>query len=231
MSYLSLKQNMGFYNMRLITQEDYPEYIENKLEVYTKIHKENENDSGSIYISTLYEIYKKKYNMLVEQDDITEHMIFKKKYNFPVHRLILSTSNLERVQTLPNDLLAFSIYGSSEFINFPVSVIPKKIVSMIFLHCAFPFNGNDLSKLKNLKVLSSTNVSMVKFPKLPKTIEYISFINSGLAFNFPTSLNDFKISNFPNLKYFDLTNSGIKKKDIPQEWKDAKKAKKIFIKY
>ena len=213
--------------MDFFTQKDYPEYNKNTVTVYNKNYKKN----GDGRISTLYQKYKKRYNMLSELDTISEHLVYKKKHKVPVHSLSLVTTNLNRIEYLPKDLMMLFIQFGAGFINFPVSVIPKKIVSMIFLHSAFPFNGQDLSKLKQLKVISTSTDSMVSFPKLPKTIEYISFLNSDIGFNFPASLNGFKLSDFPKLKYFDVSGSDIKIKDIPKEWKDAKKAKKIFIKY
>jgi hypothetical protein len=228
MSELPLNTNKGFYGMSFFTQKLYPEYNKNRVKVH---EKKKGNGNGVLDFFTLHEKYKKKYNMFMEHDDVTEHTVFKKIYKLQVHSLTLSITNLELIKYLPKDLLTLIIYGSSEFINFPVSVVPKKIVSMIFLHSAFPFNGQDLSKLKNLKMLSSSTASMSIFPKLPKTMEYISFKNSGIGFNFPDSLNGFKLSAFPKLKYFDLSGNNIKKKDIPQEWKDAKRAKKIFIKF
>lgn len=232
MNTLSLKDNMGFYNMTFIIQGIDPDFYKNTLDIHHKNFKEKiDPELGLIRIGELYQIYKKKYNIFVEGDSITKKLVFNKKFKVPVHSLSIVSSNLERVKSLPKDLLALYIQGSSSFINFPVSIIPKNIVSIIFKWSAFPFNGADLGKFKNLKVIGATDYSMVKFPKLPKNMEYISFINSGLAFNFPSSLNGFKLSEYPKLKYFDLSGSGIKRKDIPQEWKDAKKSKKIYIKY
>ena len=232
MSELPLNTNKGFYGIDFFTQKDYPEYIKNTDDVYNKDHKKKDGGKmGELYISTLHQKYKKKYNMFSELDTISDHVTFKKKHKVPVHSLSLVTTNLESIKYLPKELLMLFIEYGSEFINLPISIVPKKIVSMIFLHSAFPFNGQDLSKLKKLKVISSSTASMSIFPKLPKTMEYISFLNSGIGFNFPTSLNGFKLSDFPKLKYFDVSGNGIKTKDIPKEWKDAKKAKKIFIKY
>ena len=227
MSELPLNTNKGFHGINFFTQKNYPEYNKNTIDVYIKKHKKK----GDGFIITAHRKYKKKYNLFVEQDTISEHLTYKKKHKVPVHSLTLSTTDLETIRYLPKELVTLIIYGSAGFINFPVSVIPKKIVSMIFLHSAFPFNRRDLSKLKHLKVISTSTSSMVTFPKLPKTIEYISFLNSGIGFNLPDSLNGFKLSDFPKLKYFDVSGSDINIKDIPKEWKDAKKAKKIFIKY
>jgi hypothetical protein len=231
MSILSLDQNKVFYNLPDVTQKDVTKTSMNSEDVYNKTIKEEKYANGNIF--TIYEayiIYKKKYNYFYEQNDLTKHLVFNKKFKVPVHRLTMSIDHLESIKSLPKDLLSLYIEGSvTDSLNFPVSVIPKKIVSIFIT--SFPFNGVDLSKLKNLKAIGSTNEIMVKFPKLPKSIEYISFKNSGLAFNFPDSLNRFKLSDFPKLKYFDLSGVGIKRKDIPQEWKDAKKSKKIYIKY
>jgi hypothetical protein len=122
------------------------------------------------------------------------------------------------------------IQGSGDFINLATSVIPKGIVSMSFLWSAFPFNGRNLKSFRKLKVLKSSN-GVVEFPKFPKNIEYIEFPNATIATFFPSSLNGFKLSDHPKLKYFSVKDCGIPKKDIPQEWKDAKKLKKIQIFY
>jgi hypothetical protein len=138
-------------------------------------------------------------------------------------------SHLKEVKKLPKELVALYIQSSGDFLKIPVSVIPKNIISVVFLWSAFPFNGVDLSSLKKLKNFRATGGSIVVLPKFPKNIEYIVLKDTGLSVGFPKSLNGFKLSKYPKLKYLEI--SGLSKKEVPEEWRDAKRQKKLIIKY
>ena len=57
-------------------------------------------------------------------------------------------------------------------------------------------------------------------PKFPKSIEYIDLSGCNIG-SFEEGLKNFKLEDYPNLKYFDIRNNPIRK--IPVEWKKSKK--------
>lgn len=102
-------------------------------------------------------------------------------------------------------MLSLYVQSSGDFLKIPISVghcvIPRNIISMVFLWGAFTFNGVDLSSLKKLKNFRALGGDIVVLPKFPKNIEYIVLKD-----------NRTKIS-------------GLSKKEVPEEWKEAKREK------
>jgi hypothetical protein len=211
------------------TGRDHQIYEDNLVKKYSKKvgEKPNYDYDRSIIIWTYLNTLNKYF--IVDGDE--NYKIFKRTFKLPVHALHLSISGLNIIQKLPKELLVLDIGGSSRIINFDINVIPKGIVSMTFDSGVFPFNGKDLSKLKNLKVIVCDHYAVISMPKLPKYIEYISFMNSQLGDKSNPGLNGFKLSDYPKLKYFNVKYSGFKKADIPKEWIKAKEDKKIKIYY
>jgi hypothetical protein len=206
-------------------------FNDDTIDVYDNIfEKKDHPEYGVLYREQILRLYKKKYNMILIVDDISKTLVFDTKFDVKVHELSLSTSNLSGIKSLPKELFVLYVQGSADFLNLTNSVIPKGIVSMTFLWSAFPFNGRNLKSFRKLKVLKSSR-GVVQFPKFPKNIEYIDFPNATIETFFPKSLNGFKLSDHPKLKYFNVKGCGIPRKDIPQEWKDAKKLKNIKIFY
>ena len=102
---------------------------------------------------------------------------------------------------------------------------------MFFADTRVPFGpSSDLSSLKNLKVLVYRKCDPIAIPKLPKSIEYLSLAGNSIG-NGMWDYTTFKLKDYPKLKYFDISKSMIPKNKIPKEWKEAKKAKKIFVLY
>lgn len=228
---LELLKHKDFYELpdELTTQKDTDYYNDNNKTFYTKIYKMSE-DGTSEDISTTKKMYHDNITVM-DINDISKRYVFNKKYpKDVVSKLDIISFNLAEIKSLPKELKVLYTFGSGPLVKITAK-IPKNIISIKGLATAFPFNGYDLSKLKKLRVFNWSNGSIIEMPKFPKTIEYIHLKNSSLGFNYPKSLNNFKLSYFPNLKYFNLKGSGIKKKDIPQEWKDAKKSKKLKIYY
>ena len=208
---------------------DYQKYRDNLVKKYSKVFGLKEDGSSDKSISRYTYLNTLNKYFIVDNDE--NYKIFKRKFKLPVHALHLSIIGLNIIQKLPKELLVLDIGGSSRIINFDINVIPKGIVSMSFDSGAFPFNGKDLSKLKNLKVIVCDHYAVISMPKLPKDIEYISFMNSQLGNKTNPGLNGFKLSDYPKLKYFNVKYSGFKKADIPKEWIKAKADKKIKIYY
>ena len=222
-----------FYNLpdSVLKYSAAGDFYSQLIEVYAKVFKKkNHPENGVLYIEEALSVYKKIYNTMFVTDHISKDLVFDKNFDVKVHELSLSTSNLSEIKSLPKELFVLYVQGSADFLNLANSVIPKGIVSMTFLWSAFPFNGRNLKSFTKLKVLKSSN-GVVQLPKFPKNIEYIDFPNATIGTFFPVSLNGFKLSDHPNLKYFNIKGNGIPRKDIPQEWKDAKKLKNIKIFY
>ena len=222
-----------FYNLpqSLLKSSDSKKFYDALVRVYNNIfEQENDPKYGVLYRSHTLKIYKKIYNMIFVTDDISNNLVFDTNFDLKVHHLSISTLKLSVINSLPKELLVLYVYGSADFLNLANSVIPKGIVSMTFLGSAFPFNGKNLKSFTKLKILKSSS-GVVQLPKFPKNIEYIDFPNATIGTFFPVSLNGFKLSDHPNLKYFNIKGNGIPRKDIPQEWKDAKKLKNIKIFY
>jgi hypothetical protein len=233
---LPLLENAVFYSMErpLIKGERYEKYFyknasDMKITLYKK--RKNKEFPGEFdYFDTGFQLYKNKYNMYVETDDISKKLSFKKKYNVPVHSLTISnTDTLYEIKSLPKELLVFMLYGGMDFINFKVNIIPKNIISMRFLASAFPFNGADLSKLKKLKYFFVMSKHLVVLPKFPKSIEYVYIRGSNLSFHPSVAFKHFKLKDYPNLKGIVLKDTGLSKKDIPRDILVAKKSKKIKV--
>jgi len=222
-----------FYNLpdSVLKYSAAGDFYSQLIEVYAKVFKKkNHPENGVLYIEEALSVYKKIYNMIFVVDHISKDLVFDKNFDVKVHHLAISTTKLSIIKSLPKELFVLYIQGSADFLNLANSVIPKGIVSMTFLWSAFPFNGRNLKSFTKLKVLKSSN-GVVQLPKFPKNIEYIDFPDATIATFFPKSLNGFKLSDHPNLKYFNVKGNGIPRKDIPQEWKDAKKLKNIKIFY
>jgi hypothetical protein len=221
-----------FYNLpqSLLKSSDAKKFYGDLDRVYTNVFEKEKDSKGTAYRDESLKVYKKKYNMILVVDDISKNLVFDTKFEVKVHNLAISTTNLSNIKSLPKELIVLYIQGSADFLNLANSVIPKGIVSMTFLWSAFPLNGRNLKSFTKLKVLKSSN-GVVQLPKFPKNIEYIDFPDATIGTFFPVSLNGFKLSDHPNLKYFNVKGNGIPRKDIPQEWKDAKKLKNMKIFY
>jgi hypothetical protein len=232
---LKFEENKGFYNMEypFEDEEDLKYFHSNIKDVENVDHKKRYNKTLGYYeyIDHLWRKYKNKYNIYGDGDMITKNSVFDKKFKFKVYSLSIRHEHLLTIKSLPKELLVLYIQGSQDFINFNISIIPKSIVSMVFKWSAFPFNGSDLSHLKKLKYFFVHSKHLVTLPKFPKNIEYIYIRGSSLGFHLSNSLKNFKLKDYPNLKGLIVQDSGIPKSKIPQEWKDAKKQKKLFIKY
>ena len=214
-------KNKMFYGIKPITPKDQEYFKKNVSEV------ERSGEEDDIFF--IRRLYLKKYTMYSDYYHRTRYSSFDKKYKFPVHELSIIYSNLEEVIRLPKELFSLCIQGSAPLFSFPVNIVPKNIVSISFKSCTFPWNGQNLRSLKILKKIHTDNESVVRLPKFPKNIEHIVIQNSGLSLNYPKSLNGFKISDYPKLKFLLIT--GLRKEQIPQEWKDAKKEKKLTVIY
>jgi hypothetical protein len=221
---LDFETNRQFYLVPDPTPEEVKFYGRNRKRIYEKILGKSPvyNEDNEELLTT----YKEKYNMISFSRD-NEDFTFNKTWKIPVHGLTVHSSKITRFTKIPKTVVSIWLQGGMVIV-LPVSVVPKGIVSIVFRWCSFPFNGKDLTSLKKLRVIETDNASMREFPKFPKSIEYITFANSSLGLN-QKSVDNFKLSNYPKLKYFNVKGSGIKK--IPQEWKDAKKLKKLKIFY
>lgn len=220
--------NKVFYNVPRSTKKDYVTYSKNIINVYDKVHKSDKKDKYKS-INTTKRSYKGVTDMLYI-DRITKNSVFDKQFTGEyVTKLMIESPELFEIKTLPKELKVLYIIGSTSILNFTAQ-IPKDIISISALSCALPQQFYNLSKLKKLKVFSWEGY-FDKFPKFPKNIEYIKIEGYLHLYSFSKILNGFKLKNFPKLKYFDVKRSGIRKEDIPQEWKDAKKSKKLKIYY
>jgi hypothetical protein len=232
---LPLLENAEFYSMEspLINEDLHEKYFyknasDMKITTYKKV-KSKEFPGEINYFDTGFQLYKNKYNMYSETNDISKKLIFNKKYKVPVHSLTINSQPLYEIKSLPKDLLVFWLQGGMDFINFKVNIIPKNIISMKFLWSAFPFNGADLSKLKKLKYFFVNSKHLVVLPKFPKSIEYVYIRGSNLSFHPSVAFKHFKLKDYPNLKGIVLKDTGLSKKDIPKDILVAKKSKKIKV--
>jgi hypothetical protein len=220
--------NRYFYDVQPFTPKEHRFFYNNVERVEEKVLVKPKKPYGP-EISIAKDLYLKKYIRFFEQDDISKPSIFNKTYKFPIHRLSIGNSYLKEVKKLPKELVALYIQSSGDFLKIPISVIPKNIISITMLWTAFPFNGVDLFSFKKLKHFRATGGSIVVLPKFPKNIEHIVLKDTGLSVGFPKSLNGFKLSKYPKLKYLEI--SGLSKKEVPEEWREAKRQKKLTIKY
>jgi hypothetical protein len=65
-------------------------------------------------------------------------------------------------------------------------------------------------------------------PKFPKTIEYVDLSDCQLDRYDNKGLDNFKLSDYPNLKYINFSGNWLKK--IPTEWKIKSNVKIIYNK-
>ena len=197
------------------------------------LYEKNKEVLKSTFMDPGIHRYKKEYysTLFVEGN----RSVFDEEIKHKTHKLYLDGFN--RIKSLPKGLMMLvcvfqGFYGVKYVsLNLPVEVIPKSIVSMYFFNSVFPFGPkSDLSSLKNLKVLIYDECDTVAIPKLPKSIEYLSLSGNSIG-NGMWDYTNFKLKDYPKLKYFDISKSMIPKNKIPKEWKEAKKAKKIFVLY
>lgn len=177
------------------------------------------------------ELYKKKY--LKHTEIIPKHIDkFSRtfsKYNDLVHSFtLLGHSGIKKVVIPKAWVLLFSgVNEKNNYWGMKIEDLPKNLVSLSFSLSSSPFDGADFTRFKKLKIITSYN-NISKMPKLPPSIEYVTF--TGRALGLPGSgVEDFKLSEHPNLKWLYLANSKIPKNRIPQEWKDAIKNKTVEI--
>ena len=206
--------------------KDHGAFNPHEKEIYLKWMPE---DGGYVALHK----YKGKFNMYTEARDGDQYPVpvWKKKFKHKLHKLDLQNGSLQEIRYLPKELLALHVHYGMNYLNVPLSVLPKGLVSLVFSHSHFPFNGRSLKSLKKLQVLEARNKSVLSIPKLPKSIKWLNFENSNLGGGFGPGLKNFKLKDHPNLKFLNVRGSGIKKKDIPQELLDAKKSKKIQFYY
>ncbi len=174
-------------------------------------------------------IYKKKYKILYYDEEEKDKGIFNKKFKTPVTSL--SIRGYAKISSLPKGLKILHCHFTSPFFIIPVEVLPLSIESLCFTYARVPFSPDtDLTHLKNLKVYICNGSKSFGIPKLPKSIEFISMPENMMG-NGMYDYKKFRLKDYPNLKYLDVSKSQIPKKDIPKEWKEAKKKKKLFILY
>lgn len=219
---LKFEDNKEFYEVPGLKQPN-----------YTREDKIKDFPSGSENVA----LYKGKYNEYhyIKHDLYVKVKDFrwKRKFKKPLHKLVLNSDLLQDITYLPKELLVLYVQYSKPALMVNLSVIPKGITSMSFARTKrFPFDGVNISSLRKLKVLSAAHSAAIKLPsKLPKSIEYIDFENTEIGNGMGPGLKNFKLEDYPKLKYLNVKGSGIKKKDIPKALLDAKKQKKIKFYY
>ena len=193
------------------------------------LYEKNEESMRNLFGKDWVHIYKKKYYITNDHEKPSDDGVFNEKYKFTPSSLGLK--GYKTAKSLPKGMLVLSWFESHPFFVLPVEVIPKSIITMFFANTRVPFGpSSDLSSLKNLKVLVYRKCDPIAIPKLPKSIEYLSLSGNSIG-NGMWDYTKFKLKDYPKLKYFDISKSMIPKNKIPKEWKEAKKAKKIFVLY
>lgn len=212
-----------FFSVNVITNENQVKanhYLaDNIVKVYRKKLKGE-------YDRIILEKYKKKYNVFSIHDSSIK--VFKKKFKEPVHHLTLSGNKLQEIKTLPKGLLSLWLQGIPKGYKLNQNTVPKSLVSIFYRWTDYTL-GDNLTKLKNLKVFGVPGNHMIfNVPIFPKSIEYVDLSNCQLGRYDERGLDNFKLEDYPNLKYINFSGNWIKK--IPDEWKVKSKVKIIYNK-
>jgi hypothetical protein len=220
---LDIEIDRVFFNTNTIIKTVIPKdngyWQQNKIQIYDKKLKGQYN-----FISK--SVYKNKYNVFFNADDNIK--IFNRKFKEPVHNLTIAGNKIEEIKTLPKGLLSLWLQGIPKNYKLKLSTVPKTIVSIFYRWTEYTL-GDDLSKLKNLKVLGLPGNHMIfKVPKFPKSIEYVDLSDCQINRFDDNGLDNFKLSDYPNLKYINFSGNWIKK--IPAEWKRKSNVKIIYTK-
>jgi hypothetical protein len=220
---LDIKTDKNFFDTGTVIYDkgfkQYHYWQDNLVEVYDKKLKGE-------YDFIAKSLYKEKYNVFHNHDSSIK--IFNRKFKEPVHKLTLSGNKLEEIKSLPKGLLSLWLQGIPKGYKLKLSTVPKTIVSIFYRWTDYTL-GNDLTKLKNLKVFGVPGNHMIfSVPKFPKTIEYVDLSDCQLGRYDDKGLDNFKLSDYPNLKYINFSGNWLKK--IPTEWKIKSSVKIIYNK-
>lgn len=218
---LDIEIDRVFFNTNTIIKKVIPkdngQWQENKVQIYDK-----ELKNGSIMKS----IYKKKYNIFTDFDD--NQRIFNRKFKEPIHKLTIAGNSLKEIKSLPKGLMALWLQGIPKGYKLKLSSVPKTIVSIFYRWTDYTL-GDDISTLKNLKNLGLPGNHMIfSVPKFPKSIEYVDLSDCQICRFDDDGLDNFKLSDYPNLKFINFSGNWLKK--IPAEWKKSKRVKVIYDK-
>lgn len=171
-------------------------------------------------------VYKKKYNVFFNSDDKLK--IFKKKFKVPIHKLSITGDSLKEIKILPKTLMALWLQGIPKNYKLSLKTLPVSLVSIFYRWTDYTL-GDDLSKLKNLKVFGAPGNHMIfRIPIFPKTIEYVDLSNCQINRFDNDGLQFFELKKYPNLKYINLSGNWIHK--IPLEWRRKSSIKIIYNK-
>jgi hypothetical protein len=220
---LNTETDKNFFNIGTVIYDNgykrHHYWQDNLVEVYDKKLK-GEYDFISL------EKYKEKYNVFDIHNSSIK--IFNRKFKEPVHNLSLSGNKLQEIKTLPKGLLSLWLQGIPKGYKLKLQTIPKSIVSIFYRWTDYTL-GSNLTKLKNLKVFGVPGNHMIfSVPIFPKSIEYVDLSDCQIGRYDDNGLDNFKLEDYPNLKYINFSGNWVKK--IPSEWKVKSKVKIIYNK-
>ena len=223
MTTISTTTDPSFFDIGVVIYDKkgqmYRDYNSNLEDVYDKTVKKVEISKS---------VYKKKFNVYYVSAGDQKNYIFDMKFGEPVHKLTFRSRSLKEIKSLPKGLMSVWFQGLKKGYKLNLKTVPKTIVSIFYRWADYTL-GDDLRSLKNLKVLGVPDNMVFSVPKLPKGIEYVDFSGCQIGLFDENGLDNFKLSSYPNLKYINFSKNYIKK--IPEEWKKAKKDKKLTIIY
>jgi hypothetical protein len=229
---LPLDDNLWFWNVPLKYRNKHSSKNKRKAFDVKQIgfHKPTNNDNiSSQNRSYSTYLYKKRFIVHSEQaGKNTKVFSIPPNPKRPIHRLEISGNlkNLKKI-ILPEKLLwVFEIETMPDDWHPSLDEFPTTIRSFKFHWAGFPFNGKDITRFKDLKVIECNGSAVSKMPKFPKSIEFITFIGSSLT---SSEFAKLKIKDYPNLKWLDVRASGVNSTEIPDDWVKAKKDKKVEI--
>jgi hypothetical protein len=167
-------------------------------------------------------IYKDKYVMHNENIP-REIKTFNHKFDYVVHKLSINGHKDVSKVVIPDTWVLYLGRVRPSW-GLTVDSLPPHLMSLSFSLSDFPYNGADLTRFKNFKIITAYGRTVYEIPKLPKSIEYITFNNSTLDHE-KSGVKKFTYKDHPNLKWLDLRNSVSAKylaADIKQAAKDGK---------
>jgi Leucine-rich repeat (LRR) protein len=213
---LDIEYDKGFFNLGVTTHEK-----GFKSAAYF--------NTNTVFISNknnlLKEMYKKKYNVIF---DFNHTQKINRRFKEPVHRLTIAGNKLQEIKSLPKGLLSLWLQGIPKGYKLKLITVPKSIVSIFYRWTDYTL-GDDIRQLKNLKVFGAPdNHTIFNIPKFPKSIEYVDLSDCQICRFDDNGLDNFKLSDYPNLKYINLSGNWIRK--IPMEWKKKNGIKIIYTK-
>lgn len=212
---LQVSRNKAYFNVPDVVKHGDKVYSKHYENVYSKMFDIVDGDHKS---ETHQGIYKKKYHHFFYHKGIGNKNLFNKKFNLDVTSIFIY--GFSKITSLPSNLKILSVIDRKS-VKLNLRTIPKSIVSLTFY--TYPLDGKDISSLVNLKILNAHKASTIQ--KLPKNIEYLDFSYEDFS---KLDIKNFKLSDYPKLKYLNVSGRDVK---IPKEWKEAKKFGKINIKY